>query len=184
MENRLKILDAEDIDRIVTRMAYEILETHKGTENLALIGIQTRGVFLAKRIQASILKAEGSKVPAGDMDITLYRDDWTMIGYHPVVKATDISFSVDGKQIVLVDDVLFTGRTIRAAMDAVIDFGRPDRIELATLVDRGFRELPIQADYVGKFVKTNRSDRVNVLLSENDGQDMVIIEQEEVNGGS
>ncbi len=184
MENRLKILDAGDIDRIIIRMAYEILETHKGTENLALIGIHTRGVFLAKRIQSKILKAEGIKVPAGDMDITLYRDDWTMISYNPVVKATDISFSVDGKQIVLVDDVLFTGRTIRSAMDAVIDFGRPDRIELATLVDRGFRELPIQADYVGKFVKTNRSDRVNVLLSENDGQDMVVIEQGEVHGGS
>jgi pyrimidine operon attenuation protein/uracil phosphoribosyltransferase len=184
MENRLKILDAGDIDRIIIRMAYEILETHKGTENLALIGIHTRGVFLAKRIQSKILKAEGIKVPAGDMDITLYRDDWTMISYNPVVKATDISFSVDGKQIVLVDDVLFTGRTIRSAMDAVIDFGRPDRIELATLVDRGFRELPIQADYVGKFVKTIRSDRVNVLLSENDGQDMVAIEQEEVHGDS
>jgi pyrimidine operon attenuation protein/uracil phosphoribosyltransferase len=165
-------------------MGYEILETHKGTENLALIGIQTRGVFLAKRIQSMILKTEGIKVPAGDMDITLYRDDWTMIGYNPVVKNTDIPFSVDGKQIVLVDDVLFTGRTIRAAMDAVIDFGRPDRIELAVLVDRGFRELPIQADYVGKFVKTKRSDHVNVLLSENDGQDMVLIEQEGGHGDS
>jgi len=182
MENRLKILDAGDMDRMITRMAYEILETHKGTEKLALIGIQTRGVFLAKRIQSKILKAEGFNVPAGDMDITLYRDDWTMIGYNPVVKATDISFSVDGKQIVLVDDVLFTGRTIRAAMDAVIDFGRPDRIELAVLVDRGFRELPIQADYVGKSVKTNRSDQVNVLLSENDGQDMVVIEKGEGRG--
>jgi pyrimidine operon attenuation protein / uracil phosphoribosyltransferase len=182
MGNRLTILDAGDIDRIITRMAYEILETHKGTDNLALIGIQTRGVFLAKRIQAAILKAEGTKVPTGDMDITLYRDDWTMIGSNPVVKATDISFSIDRKKIVIIDDVLFTGRTIRSAMDAVIDFGRPDRIELAVLVDRGFRELPIQADYVGKFIKTNRSERVNVLLVENDSEDLVVIEQGESHG--
>jgi pyrimidine operon attenuation protein / uracil phosphoribosyltransferase len=182
MGNRLTILDAGDIDRIITRMAYEILETHKGTDNLALIGIQTRGVFLAKRIQAAILKAEGIKVPTGDMDITLYRDDWTMIGSNPVVKATDIPFSIDRKKIVIIDDVLFTGRTIRSAMDAVIDFGRPDRIELAVLVDRGFRELPIQANYVGKFIKTNRPERVNVLLVENDSTDLVVIEQGESHG--
>jgi pyrimidine operon attenuation protein/uracil phosphoribosyltransferase len=184
MGNRLIILDAGDIDRIITRMAYEILETHKGTDNLAFIGIQTRGVFLAKRIQTAIMKVEGSTVPTGDMDITLYRDDWTMISPNPVVKATDIPFSLDRKKIVIVDDVLFTGRTIRSAMDAVIDFGRPDRIELATLVDRGFRELPIQADYVGKFIKTHRSERVNVLLTENDSQDLVVIEQEETNGNA
>ena len=177
MGNRLTILDAADIERIITRMAYEILETHKGTENLALIGIQTRGVFLAKRIQTAILKVEGIKVPTGDMDITLYRDDWTMIGSNPVVKATDIPFSLDRKQLVIVDDVLFTGRTVRSALDAVIDFGRPDRIELAVLVDRGFRELPIQADYVGKFIKTTRSERVNVLLVENDSEDLIVIEQ-------
>jgi len=182
MGNRLIILNADDIDRIITRMAYEILETHKGTDNLVFIGIQTRGVFLAKRIQTAIEKVEGIKVPTGDMDITLYRDDWTMISSNPVVKATDIPFSLDQKKIVIVDDVLFTGRTIRSAMDAVIDFGRPDRIELAILVDRGFRELPIQADYVGKFVKTNRSERVNVLLVENDDEDLVVIEQGEPHG--
>ena len=178
MNAPLSILEAPDIDRIMTRMAYEILETHKGAENCALIGIQTRGVYLANRIQAGILKAEGFSIPTGGMDITLYRDDWTLISPNPVVKATDIPFSVDGKQIVLVDDVLFTGRTIRSAMDAVVDFGRPDRIELAVLVDRGFRELPIQADYVGKFLKTTRAQRVNVLLSEHDGADRVVIEQE------
>jgi len=182
MNSQISILEAPDIDRILTRMAYEILETHKGTENCALIGIQTRGVYLAKRIQAGIEKAEGSRIPTGGMDITLYRDDWTLISPNPVVKATDISFSVDEKQIILVDDVLFTGRTIRSAMDAVVDFGRPDRIELAVLVDRGFRELPIQADYVGKFVKTTRVQRVNVLLTEHDDADRVIIEQEVPDG--
>ncbi len=180
METRITILEAADINRIITRMAYEILETYKGVENLALIGIQTRGVHLARRIQASLKKVEGSEIPVGVMDITLYRDDWTKISSNPIVKATDVSFPVDEKHIVLVDDVLYTGRTIRAAMDAVFDFGRPDRIELAVLVDRGFRELPIQADYFGKFVKTVRAERVNVMLSEQDGKDMVIIEQEKV----
>jgi pyrimidine operon attenuation protein/uracil phosphoribosyltransferase len=169
------ILDAADIDRILTRMTHEILEVHKGADNLTLIGIQTRGVYLAKRIQSRINKIEGIEIPTGDMDITLYRDDWTRISHHPNVKATDISFSVDGRQIILVDDVLFTGRTTRAAMDALVDFGRPDRIELAVLVDRSHRELPIQANYVGKFVETRRSETVNVLLSEHDGEDRVVI---------
>ena len=172
------ILKAADIDRMITRMAYEILEINKGVENLSLVGIQTRGVFLAKRIQAKIKTIEGVEIPTGLIDITLYRDDWTKISQQPVVQATDISFSVDEKHVVLVDDVLYTGRTTRAAMDALIDFGRPDRIELAVLVDRGFRELPIQADYVGKFVKTKRRERVSVLLKEHDGKDMVVIDQE------
>jgi pyrimidine operon attenuation protein/uracil phosphoribosyltransferase len=170
------ILDATDINRKLTRMTHEILEVHKGVDNLALIGIQTRGVFLAERIKSRINDIEGIEIPCGMMDITLYRDDWTRISSHPVVKTTDISFSVDKRQIILVDDVLFTGRTIRAAMDAVIDFGRPDRIELAVLVDRGHRELPIQANYVGEFVETRRSETVNVLLKENDGEDKVVIE--------
>ena len=169
------ILDAEDIDRILTRMTHEILETHRGAENLALVGIHTRGVYLAKRIQSKIERIEGIELPAGDMDITLYRDDWTRITHNPIVQTTDISFSVDGKQIILVDDVLFTGRTTRAAMDALIDFGRPDRIELAVLVDRGYRELPIQANYAGKFVETRRSETVNVLLVEQDGEDRVVV---------
>ena len=176
MSKNHTILDAADIDRKLTRITHEILEVHKGAGNLTLIGIQTRGVFLAKRIQSRINDIEGVEIPTGEMDITLYRDDWTLISPNPVVKTTDISFSVDEKQIILVDDVLFTGRTTRAAMDAVIDFGRPDRIELAVLVDRGYRELPIQANYVGKFVETRRSETVNVLLEEHDGVDKVVIE--------
>ena len=170
------ILDTADIDRILTRITHNILEVHRGADNLILIGIQTRGVYLAKRLQAKIKEIEGVEIPAGDMDITLYRDDWTRISQHPVVQATDILFSVDEKQIILVDDVLFTGRTTRAAMDAVIDFGRPDRIELAVLVDRGHRELPIQADYVGKIVETRRRETINVLLTEHDGKDKVVLE--------
>ena len=171
------ILDVGDIERILNRMAHEILEKHRGIDNLVFIGIQTRGVFLAKRIQETIHEIEGIKIPAGEIDITLYRNDWTKISPNPLVKATDIPFSVNEKQIILVDDVLFTGRTTRAAMDAVIDFGRPDRIELAVLVDRGHRELPIQADYVGKFIDTRLSETINVLLKEHDGQDKVMIEK-------
>jgi len=170
------ILDAADIDRKVQRITREILEEHRGVENLTLIGIQTRGVYLAKRIRSSINEIEKIEIPTGEMDITLYRDDWTRISPNPVVRATDISFPIDKKQIVLVDDVLFTGRTTRAAMDALIDFGRPDRIELVVLVDRGHRELPIQANYVGEFVETRRSETVNVLLREHDGEDKVVIE--------
>jgi pyrimidine operon attenuation protein/uracil phosphoribosyltransferase len=170
------ILDASDIKRKLTRITHEILEVHKGVDNLALIGIQTRGVYLAERIKSRIKDIEGIDIPSGKMDITLYRDDWTRISSHPVVKTTNISFSVDERQIILVDDVLFTGRTIRAAMDAVIDFGRPDRIELAVLVDRGHRELPIQANYIGEFVETKRSETVNVMLKEHDGEDRVVIE--------
>ena len=169
------ILDAADIDRILTRITHKILEVHRGAENLTLIGIQTRGVYLAKRLQVKIKEIEGIEIPTGDMDITLYRDDWTRISHQPVVQATDILFSVDEKQIILVDDVLYTGRTTRAAMDAVIDFGRPDRIELAVLVDRGHRELPIQADYVGKVVETRRREKINVLVTEHDGEDKVVM---------
>lgn len=177
MKKHDTILDAADIGRKLTRITHEILEVHKGADNLTLIGIHTRGVYLAKRIQQRIQEIEGIEIPAGDIDITLYRDDWTRISHHPVVQATDISFSVNEKQIVLVDDVLFTGRTTRAAMDAIVDFGRPDRIELAVLIDRGHRELPIQADYTGKFVETRRSETVNVLLVEQDGEDRVVIKQ-------
>jgi len=169
------ILDASDIKRILTRITHEILEKHKGVDNLSLIGIQTRGVYLARRIQSRINEIEGIQIPTGDIDITLYRDDWTRISHHPIVQDTDISFSVNDQQIVLVDDVLFTGRTTRAAMDALMDIGRPDRIELAVLVDRGHRELPVQANYVGKFVETRRSEIVNVLLVECDGEDRVVL---------
>jgi pyrimidine operon attenuation protein/uracil phosphoribosyltransferase len=174
------ILDAEDIRRILGRMTHEILEVHKGAKDIALIGIQTRGVYLSNRIQALIMEIEGAEVPTGIIDITLYRDDWTRLSPNPIVQATDISFSVDNRQIILVDDVLFTGRTTRAALDALIDFGRPSRIELAVLIDRGHRELPILSNYVGKFVETRRSETINVMLSEKDGDDRVVIQKGEI----
>ena len=173
--SRDTILDAAGVERELDRMIREILEFHPETLALTLIGIRTRGLYLARRIQSSIRRIKGIDVPAGDIDITLYRDDWTRIGQHPIVQATDILFSVDEKQIILVDDVLFTGRTTRAAMDAVMDFGRPDRIELAVLVDRGHRELPIEANYVGKTVETRRTDHINVHLLEFDGDDRVFL---------
>jgi pyrimidine operon attenuation protein/uracil phosphoribosyltransferase len=175
MNELITILDGADIDRILFRMAYEIVEIHRGTDGLVLIGIQRRGVHLAKRLQSKIYGIEGVELPTGSMDITMYRDDWTRISHHPTVQKTDIPFSVDGKQVIMVDDVLFTGRTVRAAMDAIMDFGRPDRIELAVLVERHYRELPIQANYIGKFIKTRRSETVNVLLIEQDGKDGVIL---------
>ena len=173
------IFDQTDIKRAVARMTHEIIETHKNIEKLALVGIQTRGVYLARRIQKMVASIEGVRPPAGCIDITLYRDDWTRIAPHPVVRKTDIDFSVDSMHILLVDDVLFTGRTIRGAMNALIDFGRPDRIEVAVLVDRGHRELPIYANYIGKTVKTRREESVDVMVLEHDGMDRVDIRKEE-----
>ncbi len=167
------ILEGPDIDRILARMTREIVEKHRGAENLVLIGIRTGGVFLADRIKQSVLSIEGADIPRGDLDITLYRDDWTRIGHQPIVQKTELPFSLDCKQVILVDDVLYTGRTVRAAMDALIDFGRPDRIELAVLVDRGHRELPIEANYVGKHIDTVRDTVVNVYLKEKAGHDEV-----------
>lgn len=175
MNTEQVILQAVDIKRILVEMAHEILEKHRGEENLVLIGIRTGGVYLADRLAANILSIDGTEIPRGDLDITLYRDDWTRIGHQPIVQKTELPFSVDGKQIILIDDVLFTGRTVRAAMDALIDFGRPDRIELAVLVDRGHRELPIQANYVGKSIKTIHNTMVNVYLTENAGRDEVAV---------
>ncbi len=175
MTSEQVVLRASDIDRILTRMAHQILEKHRGSENLVLIGIRTGGVFLADRIGAKILSADGIKVPQGDLDISLYRDDWTRIGRQPVVQKTELPFSLDEKEVVLVDDVLFTGRTVRAAMDALIDFGRPDRIELAVLVDRGHREFPIEANYVGKYIATIHDTMVNVYLTEKAGRDEVTV---------
>jgi pyrimidine operon attenuation protein/uracil phosphoribosyltransferase len=169
------ILKAHDIDQILTKMARVILEKHRGAENLVLIGIRTGGVFLADRLKAKILSLEGADIPRGNLDINLYRDDWTRISHQPIVQKTELPFSLDGKQVILVDDVLFTGRTVRAAMDALIDFGRPDRIELAVLVDRGHRELPIDANYVGKYIKTIHNTMINVYLKEKAGRDEVAI---------
>lgn len=168
------LLDGIEIDRIIKRMAFEILEAHK-QNNLALIGIHSRGVFLAHRLQKNIKTFENTDVPVGEMDITLYRDDWTQKSAQPMVRTTDIPFSVDEKQIVLVDDVLYTGRTVRAAMDALVDFGRPARIELAVLIDRGHRELPIQSNYTGQCISTEKSEMINVMLTEHDGEDRVVL---------
>jgi pyrimidine operon attenuation protein/uracil phosphoribosyltransferase len=169
------VLTGPDIDRILTRMAHEILEKHRGTKNLVIIGIRTGGVFLANRIKEKIYSIEGVDIPRGELDINLYRDDWTRIAHQPIVQKTELPFSLDGKQVILVDDVLFTGRTVRAAMDALMDFGRPDRIELAVLVDRGHRELPIEANYVGKSIETIHNTMVNVYLTENTGREEVAV---------
>jgi len=173
MSYNTTLLDAPEIETIITRITYEIIEGHRDLRNLGIIGIHTRGVFLARRIRDKLKAIESLDIPTGAVDINLYRDDWTRISQQPVVRETDIAFSVDEKPIVLVDDVLFTGRTIRAAMDALIDFGRPSRIELAVLIDRGHRELPIQANYAGKCIKTRPDEAVNVLLSECDSVDRV-----------
>jgi len=175
MKKKRTLLNDQDFKRIITRMSHEIIEKHKGTQNLGLVGIQTRGDFLAKRIADQIRKIEAVPLPVGSMDINMYRDDWTKISHQPIVRPSNIPFSVDDMDIILVDDVLFTGRTIRAAMDALMDFGRPSRIELAILVDRGHRELPIQADYKGISINTDHQDRINVLVAEHDKQDLVYI---------
>ncbi len=172
-----QVMDAVGIHRALVRIAHEILEHNKGTEYLALVGIRSRGVYLAQRIRKAVDEIEtGASIPFGVVDITLYRDDLDRGLQTPVVHGTDIPFAVEGKRILLVDDVLFTGRTIRAAMDALVDFGRPQSIQLAVLVDRGHRELPIRADYVGKNIPTSRREQVQVRLAESDGVDEVVIE--------
>ncbi|MGE5188722.1 MAG: bifunctional pyr operon transcriptional regulator/uracil phosphoribosyltransferase PyrR [Gemmatimonadota bacterium] len=161
---RKVILDAKGMDRMLSRVTHEILEKNRGAEDIALVGICSGGVPLSRRIQEKIRAIEGVDVPAGYVDITLYRDDLSRAGYQPRLKRTEIPFSIDEKKVILVDDVLFTGRTIRAAMDALIDFGRPRNIQLAVLIDRGHRELPIRADYVGRNVPTSRNETVEVMI--------------------
>ena len=170
-----QILDEGGIERVLARIAHEILERNEGIANLALIGIRTRGVFLAQRLQKKLSEIEKNEIPVGILDITLYRDDLSEVGPKPEIHETDIPFNLKGKVVILVDDVLYTGRTIRAALDALIDFGRPKVIRLAVLVDRGHRELPIKADYVGKNVPTSLQDRVTIRLKETDGQDEAVI---------
>jgi len=170
-------LDADRMGRTLTRIAHEILERNRGVEELALVGIRTRGVPIAKRLAKAIHEINGHEVPTGALDITLYRDDLmrTAVGAQPVIRKTEIPFSIDDRRILLVDDVLYTGRTIRAALDALIEFGRPRVIQLVVLVDRGHRELPIKADYVGKNLPTSRTQSVQVHLMEVDGRDEVEI---------
>jgi pyrimidine operon attenuation protein/uracil phosphoribosyltransferase len=170
-----QILDEGGIERVIARMAHEILERNQGTQDLLLIGIRTRGVFLAERLQKKLFEIEKKEIPVGILDITLYRDDLSEVGPNPEIHETNIPFNLKGKVVVLVDDVLFTGRTIRAALDALIDFGRPKVIRLAVLVDRGHRELPVKADYVGKNVPTTVQDRVIIRLKETDGRDEAVI---------
>ena len=170
-------MDQESIRRAIQRIAHEIVEKNKGIDGLCLIGIRTRGVTLAERLNECIQQIEGEPAPVGVLDITLYRDDLTMVSTQPVVHETQIDFDITDKKIILVDDVLFTGRTIRAALDALIDFGRPSSIQLAVLIDRGHRELPIRADFVGKNIPTSLHQNIKVKLKENDeGEDEVIIE--------
>lgn len=176
MEQKKVVMDAEVIDRSLTRIAYQILEKNKGIEDIVLIGIRTGGIFLAQRLQKIIASIEGITVPMGILDITLYRDDLLTSNKKPRLEKTDIPFSLDAKKVILVDDVLFTGRTIRAAMDALIDFGRPKLIRLAVLIDRGHRELPIRADFVGKNLPSSLWEAVSVKLTEKDGRDEVVIE--------
>ncbi len=171
------VMSSREMDRALARMAHEIVEYNKGTSGLVLIGIRTGGAPLANRLAAEIAQAEGSEPPKGVLDINLYRDDWSRLGQHPVVRKTEIPFSIDEQTVVLVDDVIYTGRTIRAALDALMDFGRPRRIQLAVLVDRGRRELPIQPDYVGLSLQTSSQEHVNVFLREISGRDEVVIEQ-------
>ena len=169
------IMDSEAIRRALVRIAHEIIEKNKGVEDVVIVGIRTRGVPLAQRIAAEINAIENCEMTVGMLDITLYRDDLSTLGYNPVVHGTDINFDLSGKHVVLVDDVLYTGRTIRAALDAVIDMGRPKTIQLAVLVDRGHKELPIRAAYVGKNVPTSQKETIEVVLNEIDGTDEVYI---------
>jgi pyrimidine operon attenuation protein/uracil phosphoribosyltransferase len=174
-------MDSERMSRSLTRIAHEILERNRGVGDLALVGVRTRGVPIARRLAAILREITGTEVPTGALDITLYRDDLmkTAVGPQPIVRKTEIPFSIDGRHIVLVDDVLYTGRTVRAALDALIDFGRPSTIQLVVLVDRGHRELPVKADYVGKNVPTSRRETIHVRLAEIDGRDEVTLDQVE-----
>lgn len=175
MNVKARLMDATAMERALTRISHEILERNRGAEDVCLIGIQRRGVALAKRLARSIEAIEGVLPSLGELDITFYRDDLSMLAEHPMVKGTSIPFVINGKHIVLVDDVLYTGRTVRAGIEALFDMGRPASIQLAILIDRGHRELPIRADYIGKNIPTSRSELIHVQVTEFDGVDQVVL---------
>lgn len=174
---RKTIMSGQDIDRSLTRIALQILERNRGVGDLVIVGIHTGGVFLADRIHKIIQERERIAIPTGSLDISLYRDDWSRLAQNPIVKKTNLPYSVENKTVILVDDVLYTGRTIRAALDAIMDFGRPSLVQLAVLVDRGGRELPIQPDYTGLEIKVRANEHVHVLLVEKAPEDEVVIEK-------
>ena len=178
LREKAQVLDEVALDRALTRIAHEILERNGGAKDLAFVGLRTRGVTLAQRLAVKLAAIDGTTVPVGTLDITLYRDDLDMRGA-PVIRGTDIPFSIKNKHVVLVDDVLYTGRTVRAALDALIDLGRPRMIQLAILIDRGHRELPIRPDFIGKNLPTSHRESVAVRLREHDGEDRVVIEEPE-----
>ena len=177
MKEKAQLMDEKAIGRAITRISHEIIERNKGIEDVVLVGIKTRGVPIADRIGKKIQQIEGASVNSGEVDITLYRDDLKKIDVDPVINGSNVQFSIDDKIVILVDDVLYTGRTVRSALDAIIDIGRPKAIQLAVLVDRGHRELPIRADYVGKNVPTSKGEIISVKLSEIDGEDTVTINE-------
>ncbi|MGM9543479.1 MAG: bifunctional pyr operon transcriptional regulator/uracil phosphoribosyltransferase PyrR [Romboutsia timonensis] len=177
MKEKAQLMDEKAIGRAITRISHEIIERNKGIEDVVLVGIKTRGVPIADRIGKKIQQIEGASVNTGEVDITLYRDDLKKIDVDPVINGSNVEFSIDDKIVILVDDVLYTGRTVRSALDAIIDIGRPKAIQLAVLVDRGHRELPIRADYVGKNVPTSKGEIISVKLSEIDGEDSVTINE-------
>ena len=177
MKEKAQLMDEKAIGRAITRISHEIIERNKGIEDVVLVGIKTRGVPIADRIGKKIQQIEGASVNTGEVDITLYRDDLKKIDVDPVINGSNVQFSIDDKIVILVDDVLYTGRTVRSALDSIIDIGRPKAIQLAVLVDRGHRELPIRADYVGKNVPTSKGEIISVKLSEIDGEDSVTINE-------
>ena len=179
LKKKTSLMDSAGMNRALSRLASQIVERNRGTDDLVLIGIRRRGVPLAEKIADKIEQLEGQRPPTGQLDITLYRDDLSTVGPKPVVNKTDIPIDVTDSTIVLVDDVLYTGRTVRAALDALVDFGRPRRVELAVLIDRGHRELPIQAEYVGKHVQTTDREIVKVMLKEYDEDEKVVVVEQE-----
>lgn len=181
MKIKSKIVDNEAIDRILVRIAHEILEKNKGSKNLVLLGMRTRGEFLAKRLKEKLKAIEGVELPLGVLDVTLYRDDFRTRIKQPKVSVSDITFDVNEKDVILVDDVLYTGRTVRSALNAIMDFGRPKSIQLCILVDRGHRELPIRADYVGKNIPTSQNEEIKLKVKEVDGEDAIYLIERENN---